>query len=333
MNTVYTKDTIVKGAKAGVYNTRDNVINYNYLIGDFGGSTVTLVNIKTGMIHTCAPSDIYMPEESKKHKDYLDYDQEVMKVGDKVSFRANNVVFEITKVIPTEMTCNLFSKTGTRLFNIPLSYLKFADVQDSIKEEERKVIKLNHIKKEKKEMTETEKKIKKAMNSKKETIKNKETEEAKVIAIPEKPKTEEIEDIFITVKKKEGKLIIKCTNKIYYSIVSIDKDSSYEDIKKAINAAYDIFVDEDKRKSIPFMPKENEYYCRYLRIGNEFKDEDLGWTTYRADDLDCFKDLMLNNVFRDAHDAKANFGRIKNDYSQKAKQLFEKALKAEEEED
>lgn len=329
----YTKDTIKKGAKAGVYNPNDGVVTYHYLIGDFGGSTVTLVNIKTGMIHTCDPSDIYMPDDDKAQKNYLDYDQECMAVGDKVIFRtAPNRVFEITKIIPTQKRCNLFSKSGCRLFDIPLSYLKFANEEDSVKEEH-KIIKLkDHSKKEKSNMSKAKEKT---------VIVNQKEEEKEIVKAPiekdiqkeviEPVIEEEFSPITITIKPKNDKLIVKVKDELYNSVGVInnfkdtDKNELKKDIKNTIDIVYDMFINEDMRKrNKPYIPNEREYYLRFLTISDEFSEKDLEWKIYDSKSFACFQDLESGNMYRDGHEAKVDYPRIKNEFLQKRKQIIEK---------
>ena len=332
--TKYTKETIKKGARAGVYNTNLDVMDYNYLIGDFGGSTVTLINIKTGMIHTCNPSDIYMP--GGESKNYLDYDQEVMKVGDKVCFRANssNNLFEITKINPVEKNCNLYSKTGTRLYDIPLSYLRFAYKTDSVKEEESKVIQLNKKVEEKKNMPKTKKDnvIKKAFDEKKEKLIQKVKDDEETMIKEEEP----FKCIKITVKRKDQDILVKCKDSMYsgtaivqgYFDTSKTEEEKKEAIRQSINNALTVFFDEDKRRRVNvFLPNEGNGYCRFNTISDTFKEEDLCWRTFDSTSVDCLKDLESGNVYRDAHEARSDFYRIKNDLLQKKKQIIEKLNK------
>lgn len=339
--TKYTNETIKNGARAGVYNPNLEVVDYSYLIGSFGGTTVTLINMKTGMIHTCQPSDIYMPDSEKKQ--YLDYDQEIMKVGDKVCFRTNesNVLFEITKVNPVEQSCNLYSKTGTRLFDIPLSYLRFAYKSDSIKEEEKKnkVIQLNKKAEEKKTMAKVKRDnvVKKAFEEKKEKMIQ--DMKDKIIATPEE---EPFRCIKITVKRKDQDVLIKCKDSMYSGVAIIQdffnfpktEEEKQEGIRHAINNALTVFFDEDKRKRVNvYLPKEGTGYCRFITISDEFKEEDLCWTTYDPNSIDCLKDLESGNVYRDAHEARADFYRLKNDLLQKRKQIIEKLNKVDTDEE
>ncbi len=324
----YTKETIKKGARAGVYNTNLDVMDYNYLIGDFGGSTVTLINIKTGMIHTCNPSDIYMP--GGESKNYLDYDQEVMKVGDKVCFRANesNALFEITKVNPVEQSCNLYSKTGTRLYDIPLSYLRFAYKTDSVKEEESKVIQLNKKVEEKKNMSKTKKDnaIKKAFDEKQKTL----------LKTADKKKEDEGEDfefgdITITIKKKGKGILVKCKDDMYYGTAFIDnyQGNDMTSIASAIQSAFENFCDEDRRKRVNmFVPEIGENYLRYSMINEEDKPNEskLEWVNWNGS-FNCLMDLEIGNVYRDGHEAKSDFYRLKNIMLQKQKQIIEKLNK------
>ena len=329
----YTKDTIKKGAKAGVYNPNDDIVNYNYLIGDFGGSTVTLINIKTGMIHTCEPSDIYMPDGDKPQKNYLDYDQECMAVGDKVTFRlAPSIVFEITKITPTQKTCNLFSRSKRRLFDIPLSYLRFANEEDSVKKEH-KVIKLkDHSKKEKSTMNEPNSKVITSGECKEEVKKEtiKPTVEIKKETV--RPTIEEeFSPITITIKPKDDKLIVKVKDELYNSVGVInnfkdtDKNELKKDIKNTIDIVYDMFINEDMRKrNKPYIPNEGDHYLRFLTISDEFSEKDLGWKIYDSKSFACFQDLEFGNMYRDGHEAKVDYPRIKNEFLQKRKQIIEK---------
>lgn len=321
----YTKETIKKGAVAGVYNTNLEVLDWNYLIGDFGGTTVTLVNIKTGMIHTCLPSDIYKPKEQAKN--YLDYDQEVMKVGDKVTFRlAKDVSFEITKVTPMSKSCNLYSKTGVRLYDIPLSYLKFSDPKDSI------VIDINK-KKEKKEekttMPKTKKDnvIKKAFDEKqKALLKTKTVEEKK----EDKGEDFEFGDITITIKKKGKGILVKCKDDMYYGTAFIDNyQGDMTSIASAIQSAFENFCNEDKRKrNNIFMPEIGENYLRYGKIETEaeFDESKLEWINYSGS-IENLYDINIGNIYRDGHEARSDFYRLKNIILQMKKQIIEKTNK------
>lgn len=328
--TKYTKETIKKGAKAGVYNTNLGVMDYSYLIGDFGGSTVTLVNIKTGMIHTCNPSDIYLPEGETKN--YLNYDQEVMKVGDKVCFRGNesNVLFEITKVNPVEQSCNLYSKTGTRLYSIPLGYLRFAHKCDSIEEEEKKnkVIQLNKKVEEKKTVGNVKKTnvVKKAFDEKQKTL-------LKTMEKKKEDKGDDFEfgDIIITIKKKDKGILVKCKDDMYYGTAFIDncQVNDMTSIASAIQSAFENFCNEDKRKrNNIFMPEIGEDYLRYGKIENEveFDEAKLEWVNYSGS-IENLYDINIGNVYRDGHEARSDFYRLKNIILQMKKQIIEKTNK------
>lgn len=313
----YTKETIKKGAVAGVYNTNLEVLDWNYLIGDFGGTTVTLVNIKTGMIHTCLPSDIYKPKEQAKN--YLDYDQEVMKVGDKVTFRlCKDVSFEITKITPMNKSCNLYSKTGVRLYDIPLSYLKFLDPKDSI------VVDINKKKEEKTTMPKTKKEnvIKKAFDEKQKTL-------LKTMEKKNEDEGEDFEfgDITITIKKKDKGLIIKCKDSTYYGSAFIDNyKGDKTSIIVAIQSAFEIYSDEDRRKrNNLFIPKIGESYVRYGTINaeDEFTESKLEWINYIGS-IENFYDINIGNIYRDGHEARSDFYRIKNTILQMQKQINEK---------
>ena len=328
----YTKETIKKGAVAGVYNTNLEVLDWNYLIGDFGGTTVTLVNIKTGMIHTCLPSDIYKPKEQAKN--YLDYDQEVMKVGDKVTFRlAKDVSFEITKVTPMSKSCNLYSKTGVRLYDIPLSYLKFLDPKDSI------VVDINKKKEEKTTMPKTKKDnvIKKAFDEKQKALLSKEEQPT------EEPKKDinvgdmlEKSNITITIKKKDNGTLIKCKDNMYYgSSFVYSTNINMPSTIAAIQNALEVLHDEDRRKRINmFVPEIGENYLRYSMINEEDKPNEskLEWVNWNGS-INCLIDLEIGNVYRDGHEAKSDFYRLKNIMLQKQKQINEKINKEQIEED
>ena len=153
---------------------------------------------------------------------------------------------------------------------------------------------------------------------------------------------EQFDTITITIKRKKDDLICKCKNSMYSGFV-VNKDyftkphsenEKKDIIRNMADNSLKIFFDEDKRRRINmYFPKNGNGYCRFNTISDTFKEEDLCWRTFDSDSIDCLKDLESGNVYRDGHEARSDFYRMKNDLLQKRKQIIEKLNKVDTDEE
>ena len=321
-----TEEDIKKGNRVGMYDTQNQVVNYNYLIIDIINTTIRVVNMKTDVIYTCHLSDLYKHDTQKL---YLDYDQEIMKKDDKVCFKKGTEVYKITKINAGNESCDLFKDcNGVGLFDIPLAYLKFANKEDSVKEE--KLKEERNKKKSKKE-----KKEDKIME---EIIEKKEEEIKAGEALKECSDRFNFDDFKINITLRNGDVIVRCKDDKYSGVgilkdylalpYEVRKAKLKDDLKLAINNAYDMFMDEDRRKRVDiFVPKDGDHYCRFNKVGLAYDEANIEWRMYNKHSLDCLSDLELGNMYRDGHEAKSDYNRLKNDISQRSKQIIENRKK------
>ena len=293
------------GKKVGLYNLDSDDVEFKYIVGNVKGNQYTLVCFITGQLFFCTKDCLYKYDYSNDKKMYLNFDQESMIAGNEVVFETNtkSKVYIIEKINTAE-SCDLKVKDGdVHLRSIPLAYLKFANSGDSVKED----------------------KLKEKKNNKKEKNTTPSKEKIKV-------------SFKIEVKANKNDIVAKCSDDKYGGIcilkdfvklpIEVQKSKIKEDVKNAIVNAYEMYMDEDRRKRTDiFIPKEGDHYCRFIKVGLVFNEENIEWAVYNKYDIKCIMDLELGNMYRDGHEARSDYNRLKNDISQRSKQIIENRKK------